>query len=223
MKKKILVIALAMAVMLMGAGYAYWSDTLTIENSIETGTFDVNFLAKSGGYPTILDERGWPHPHDYVDVDADVTDSAITLTIGNMYPGVRVITNSYAQNDGSVPAVVKNVEVTFSEDSDQALIDEMNYWFNINVNGVRVADGGGADLDTYEAKLLKALQEVRLEPGDELVLGADELQDQYSFTLPKGSTNASQDSELTMNIEIEWTQYNAIPIAEAHFPGGTAE
>src|SRR5690554_3744451 len=42
-KYKFIALALVLAVMLMGAGYAYWTETLTISNTVTTGDMDVVF------------------------------------------------------------------------------------------------------------------------------------------------------------------------------------
>jgi predicted ribosomally synthesized peptide with SipW-like signal peptide len=45
LKKKFLALTMASAVMLMGAGYAYWNDTLAIDNTVSTGEFNVKIVS----------------------------------------------------------------------------------------------------------------------------------------------------------------------------------
>ena len=45
-KTRFLVLSLAVAIMLMGAGYAYWTETLTISNTVTTGALELDFLLK---------------------------------------------------------------------------------------------------------------------------------------------------------------------------------
>ncbi len=46
-KTKFLVLAIVVAVMLMGAGYAWWNETVTIENKVTTGILDVDVVSAS--------------------------------------------------------------------------------------------------------------------------------------------------------------------------------
>lgn len=61
MKKKVLVSVLACAMLLLGMGYAYWTDSLQIDTSVSTGELDVRFidLAMYGQYAGADNEYGW--------------------------------------------------------------------------------------------------------------------------------------------------------------------
>jgi hypothetical protein len=69
-------------------GYAAWSETLTIDGDVTTGTFDVDFIAG----PT------------HSDVTAEVGESILWVNITNAYPGVIYYANFDIKNVGSVPA-----------------------------------------------------------------------------------------------------------------------
>jgi len=58
MKRKVLACVLACAMLFLGMGYAYWTDSLQIDTAVTTGELDVRFvdLALFGQYP---DEDGW--------------------------------------------------------------------------------------------------------------------------------------------------------------------
>ncbi|GAB1475407.1 hypothetical protein MASR2M70_02390 [Bacillota bacterium] len=61
MKKKVLVSVLACAMLLLGMGYAYWTDSLQVDTSVSTGELDVRFidLAIYGQYAGQDNEVGW--------------------------------------------------------------------------------------------------------------------------------------------------------------------
>ena len=61
-KPKFLALALVVAIMLMGAGYAQWTDVLTIENTVTTGDMNVEFVDQSssafdGNYTSCHSEK----------------------------------------------------------------------------------------------------------------------------------------------------------------------
>ncbi|HHZ16649.1 MAG TPA: signal peptide protein, partial [Clostridia bacterium] len=43
-KARLLIAVLVCSVMMLGIGYAWWNDTLTVSGTVETGKFDVNFI-----------------------------------------------------------------------------------------------------------------------------------------------------------------------------------
>ncbi|MGI6533706.1 MAG: SipW-dependent-type signal peptide-containing protein [Peptococcia bacterium] len=46
-KSRLLIAVLVCAVMMMGVGYAWWNDVLTVNGTVATGTFDVDFADTS--------------------------------------------------------------------------------------------------------------------------------------------------------------------------------
>ena len=60
-KKKFLIGALIASASLMGLGYAAWTDSLTITNTVKSGSFGVKFIdiSEYGQYPGYDNETGW--------------------------------------------------------------------------------------------------------------------------------------------------------------------
>lgn len=61
MKKKVLACVLACAMLILGMGYAYWTDSLQIDTSVTTGELEVKFvdLALYGQYAGTDNEKTW--------------------------------------------------------------------------------------------------------------------------------------------------------------------
>lgn len=103
-KSKFLALVLTVAVMLMGAGYAYWTDSITINNTVNTGKLEVKL------------EPGTLVKPDYVEGDltlnADSTHTA-TVTLSKLYPGATVHVLIPFTNNGDI--AVKSAGVAFSK------------------------------------------------------------------------------------------------------------
>jgi hypothetical protein len=69
-------------------GYAAWSETLTIDGDVATGTFDVDFI------------EGTTHSA----VNVEVNESKLFVNITDAYPGVTYYANFDVKNVGSTPA-----------------------------------------------------------------------------------------------------------------------
>lgn len=83
-KTRFLVLALVVAVMLMGAGYAWWNDTITITNKVSTGVLDVDIVSQ-----TVTPDTQYVKMSvvpDFVE-DSDDGDAA-TIKFDDIYPGV---------------------------------------------------------------------------------------------------------------------------------------
>lgn len=177
-KHKILIVALAMAVMLVGSGYAYWTQTLTINNTVNTGNMDVGFVCQG--------DDDWDDGYisgNHSDlVTLDLTRTAdkqrLDFTVGNFYPGAGASLDFVVKNTGTVAAKITNVAGTVTNNA--ALCDAFNYKFN----KVKVYNNGifsreeiiNVDADTVAALasgLTDALDDIILQPGETLVLESD--------------------------------------------------
>jgi len=198
-KKKIVGLTLALSVMLTGAGYAYWTDKLVIDNTVSTGEFNVKFVDASSGGRTdgytdpITGSPSGTEWGTYVYSDAYIgnhpglsdaekalmetthTDKLVTAQLGNLFPGSSANLSVNVINDGTIPATFDyaTVDITGSP----KLQSEMVYWlyYKIDDKDPTTTDVWQreyrTDLSTYEAELNALLANVRLEPDQELVLG----------------------------------------------------
>lgn len=110
----LLALAAVLALGLVAAGFAHWTETLTIEDPVTLGEVDVKFAQScntmADHYPAWAWgawDAGEPVKLEY-NIDRD------TLTVGRskLYPGARFGFRFAIKNEGTIPAKIKNVEVT---------------------------------------------------------------------------------------------------------------
>lgn len=107
MKKiRFITLALVVAVMLMGAGYAYWTQTLTISNTVTTGNLDVDFTAASvSNVSAYMDDTA-------SGAQVSPTDNnIINVTLAEMYPGASTTINFTLKNSGTMAAKINGFAV----------------------------------------------------------------------------------------------------------------
>lgn len=122
-RTRILALVLAVAVMMMGAGYAAWTDTLTITHTVSTGELDVMF--GDGTVDFQADNDGVAEGTGFVTTDAnDVNSSTATVTLSNLYPGAVATVTIPVENIGSIPA--KLSVVTDGEPTWLTVVEDYN-------------------------------------------------------------------------------------------------
>ncbi|NLO39451.1 MAG: hypothetical protein GX115_08290 [Ruminiclostridium sp.] len=97
-KTRFIALVLAVAVMLIGAGYAWWSETVTLNTDVTTGVLDmdiVSFTSEQSQNVTITNANG------NIGLDADDTDS-LDVNINNLYPGAFGKAVIGIQNNGTM-------------------------------------------------------------------------------------------------------------------------
>jgi len=236
MKKKFLALTMASAVMLMGAGYAYWTDQLTINNTVTTGNFDVNFVDDQF-YPKIFGQTGEAYLGKSV-VQND--ENQTTVSVSNMYPGSYARYELKIRNDGSIPAVFNNavVEVTSSETGFADALLTQVFVKKYHANGSAYVQGeagywAGGSLGWRPASQLQTnlntiMAGLRLEPGEFVTFDVpDEYMEEYLAQNPDGAEGQCVEIKLpttvgnaddpdqfenataTFNMIINWKQHNA--------------
>lgn len=177
-RHKILVVALALAVMCTGAGYAYWTQALTIANTVNTGRMDVAFVCDG--------DEDWDDGYisgnhsDLVTVASEraADGQTLTFTVGNFYPGAGASLDFVVKNTGTVAAKISDVTGTITNNA--ALCDAFNYKFNkvkVFYNGIftreEIIDVAADNVPDLAAGLTDALDDIILQPGEVLVLVSD--------------------------------------------------
>lgn len=109
-KTKVLALVLVAAVMIMGAGYASWTDSFYVENTVTTSVLDMQidkahfYDGDNLGEP----QRAWTEASiDYIDANA------LIVSTGKLYPGADVRLDIYSSNHSNVPVDFESVNVEF--------------------------------------------------------------------------------------------------------------
>jgi predicted ribosomally synthesized peptide with SipW-like signal peptide len=104
-KMGFIILAVVLALGALGAGYAAWSQTLTINGSVSTGTYDVVFQNLGTSETDAL-------AVGTVTADNLATDGhSFKVTIGNGYPGYVGVATFEVKNTGTVPAKISSITV----------------------------------------------------------------------------------------------------------------
>jgi predicted ribosomally synthesized peptide with SipW-like signal peptide len=184
-KGNIIASVLILSIMLMGAGYAYWTDSAKVTNTVNSGNMNVEFVNVSETCPLIhLPNIGnLEKDSDYVESSINLDDSkTITVTVDNLYPGTGVLYAAKFENKGTIPAVIESVEVNFTEDN-ELLKDNLivlGGFVQIRPSKCEIVDSGAfptithlspiefgpCNLKDLETNLNNMLKGKRLEPGD---------------------------------------------------------
>lgn len=107
-KSKFIALVLVVSVMLMGAGYAAWTETLTIDHTVATGNVDIDLA--NGAINVFQDAAAVVT--DGLDRIATVVGSeqAATVNLTNLYPGAKIIATIPVNNNGTIPVDFKEIQ-----------------------------------------------------------------------------------------------------------------
>jgi predicted ribosomally synthesized peptide with SipW-like signal peptide len=128
-KSRIISLVLVVAVMLMGAGYAYWQQDLSITNTVDTGDLKVEFVPLL--LDEILDDHGsydneFPFSENYMDVNMTVASDKLECEFFDVYPGAGGYMKFRIANTGTVPARVTGIEGIVTDGTEEQL-DNFDY------------------------------------------------------------------------------------------------
>ena len=144
-KSKIMAVALATAITVMGSGYAYWTQDLTITSTVDTGMLEVNF----------------ENPANVLEEDTDQGDAEARPTIDkhgmvikweDVYPGAENILEFNLANKGTLEAFVSNFTIINQKDSNGTEFPITNAILckGIELDGTPVANFNGTLQDALE-------------------------------------------------------------------------
>lgn len=239
-KTKIIALVLAVSIMLMGAGYAYWSDTLVINNTVSTGELRVEFVKQDFKlcppqlkYPDSAITDGTNKLYATADIKQDSVKKT-TLKVNNMYPGVWALYDAKFENKGTIPAVIQNVKVTTKKNSDALNKNLIVFGGYVHhYNGSKLPSGKVflCTLNNFEATINNLMKGIRLEKGEYITLDIPtdkrgelnsliapygiklmEEENCINFLLPTTVTNADGAELQTAEFDLEFnfTQHNAV-------------
>ncbi len=216
-----IIAAIAIAIMLLGTGYAYWTETLTINNTVSTGYLDVKFIdADAWDYDD--SETFYTHRSNLVVAHKTIAadGKSISLTVDNLYPGAGASLDFLVENIGTVPAKIGTVTGTVTKN--QALADALDYY----VDTVKLYSNGRSQsyeidpikADTVEElalKLQETLDDIILNPGDKLYLYRNLEYPGYDIVMPASITGDDfENEELIFNLDLNFTQVNGVSLPE---------
>lgn len=169
MKKiRFLALTLIVSLMVMGFGYAAWTDNLVVNNTVATGELDVKFIkevnAESSGVQ--VGAVGAEYVIPDVEIVGENADT-VKITLSNLYPGAWAAFRLKGVNVGTIPVNIESIQADFSGNLE--LLKDFTYegGFSIDSNGDNLIDdstgkfGGslaeiGKDFNEKISKIKKA-------------------------------------------------------------------
>jgi len=228
-RSKLLALTLVVALMLVGAGYAAWTDRINVTSVIETGEFKVS-LGSPWSWLYVTDqgtERFVNAEQDNAYIvgrkDPTITDNSVEFNFKNLYPGTRAWTQWYATNIGSINAIVDDINVDIESTGGEVIENNMivNGIIQKRVNkdtSTAVTLGSIAPnttLSGLEDELNRILKGVELKPnevlffGDKVVEGDEAAASYISFIIPTTLTGDDGENEtVEIKITMDFVQYN---------------
>lgn len=153
-RTKFLALALVVAVMMMGAGYAYWAEELTISNKVVTGELDVIFTE-----PHVATEDTYmgqePNDGSYCNVAGDES-HGLDILLNKVYPGAKSTVTFALENSGTLGAYVDDFRFMNSE-TDRTERDASNEENLILCNKITIGDDAPIELNGTLAQALAFL------------------------------------------------------------------
>lgn len=200
-KTKMLAIVLAVAVMLLGAGYAWWQDAIKISGTVDTGKVDVQFLDKINKTKFINVD-----PDPYTSATAGIVpeskNKTLRITIEDLYPGAKVGFDFAIVNRSTMPVKLKAIDVTRVGGS-QDLFETLTAWGQFKYKSTRESTVPYGNTDTklkdLKAALENGLKNVTLTPNQCVYFN--------NFTYNKytldATTNAEVDEDIALFADIQ--------------------
>ncbi|MGL4344448.1 MAG: hypothetical protein ACRCTE_04555 [Cellulosilyticaceae bacterium] len=188
-KTKFMVGALVLSMGLLGTGYAYWTDALTVGTTVSTGKFDVTFdKGVLFGEGALASE----HASSKITVDAEKID----LEMANIYPGAEAKFNYTMTNNSTIP-MAGTVTVTASQEIPGATVKLYDVDTDLSYTGE------GATLSAQLESVFKQAYE-RITPEQK------DFKDVVVEIEFPGENEMKQGLEnVTATVKIDWTQENA--------------
>ncbi|KJS22731.1 MAG: hypothetical protein VR72_04145 [Clostridiaceae bacterium BRH_c20a] len=111
---KFLAITMVMALMIMGVGYAYWQDTITLTSTVKTGEFDVQWKVAdcSVDFEASDEYLGADVAQTTAVAEVGANPDELAVTISNLFPGATGTIKLYMENYGTVPSRFQDATFT---------------------------------------------------------------------------------------------------------------
>ena len=155
--KKIVLICMALVLALggLGVGYAAWTDTVYIEQTVETGTVSIGFSKISTDEPfgefegkDVGSIDGWLTGEvkgtiEYAGVPTNVYEKAQVL-MANAYPCYQTAVFIDVANVGTIPIYINGMDISMVEvDEFGTVIDTLTWVWDVVGSSGHFEDGGG--------------------------------------------------------------------------------
>ncbi len=232
-KSKLMVGVLVASIALLGTGYAYWTDQLTLNSTVGTGKLDIiyNYApdlsigeleeTKASSSDQFSEKPSTPgNPEDaYISFEYEKIAKPfkdLKFNFDGLFPGSFVTVEFVASNVGSIPAVIDNVEASFS--GSQSLRDKLeveltgSYLEELNSTGAALPltnQPVKGSLNDLEKLMTQLYGNVKIGPAGMVTT-------HMKITFPGNAATGNQleGEKFGMEVKTNWIQHNALTTAE---------
>ena len=149
-RTKFLALVLVAAIALMGAGYAWWTDTLVVDSTVNTGYLDVDFTSyshePSSEWVKVADHHIKALADDGEDYPNGSRDNVV-LTINDMYPGSYVEQTVTLTNVGTMPVNLSQIDI--NSDAADDILEKMHITVNDSESTAFENGVASVELDSF--------------------------------------------------------------------------
>lgn len=225
-KRRLVALALAAGIMLMGAGYAQWNDNITVKTTVETGELEVELqcsCADAYVYENATEiwryYSGNEEYYDNIKVSTPIIKGdTVTFGFENLFPGSAAVAKLYIKNTGTMPAVLQGIKVDpktiDSYDGKAELLEVVlvDYRFRVKDSEGNVVpgykfSGENVPLKDLQRELDTQLKGIELLPDYVFTSDWDEtdtMHDKFVFKIPHGSLKGDQGEKEIINVAIDF-------------------
>lgn len=145
MKKRFIACIVACALLLMGTGYAYWTDKLTVAGTVSTGELNVKLeKLKSenlGGFTDAVELDGEDLSSEFSKADGyinllSLSEKSAKVTVSDMYPGYAHTFKFTAKNFGTVAAKLSKILVSTNNFNNDYIKKAIGINLKVTINDV---------------------------------------------------------------------------------------
>ncbi|MFT9495128.1 hypothetical protein [Anaerosolibacter sp.] len=224
-RTKVLALVLSAAVMLMGAGYAAWSDQVFVTSTVRTGNFNMEVTkatTRTGDEQAKNEVHNW-HSYDWTH-SASVEHKAneVIVEFNDLYPGGMVQLDMTTVNNGTLPARLKGAKVEFVSGN-----EELFNLLRAQTSWKADIDGDGDQDDWSHVEDWKTWRELQgalnalvadttadnlvIEPKGWFSLGDGTEEGCIKLKLDSSAGNEFQNKSVKFKITFDWEQWATNP------------
>ncbi|MBS4538548.1 SipW-dependent-type signal peptide-containing protein [Clostridium sp. D2Q-11] len=201
-KTKFLALALAVALMTMGAGYAYWTDTIEIKNTVNTGHLDVHFVDEhsfnfdEAPYVTgkvLYSQRNLANTKEENNWDV------ANVEFNNMYPGAYAKVTLKMANNSTIPVGMDAITDTRSADFNNVFVHPGASLRFFKADGTPIREFSADTTEYANPWIPDQLKDAEIPVGGYATLT-------FMF---RANENAREDATYTFNPTAVFKQFNA--------------
>ncbi len=220
----ILALALVLALGALGIGYASWTDTITIDGTVNTGDVDINVVGYSSTFvykvPGEEPEIKINHVFNATDATTDPNnpggnsflvasaiaeywgDDTVKITYTDLFPSINFVADVLLKYEGSIPVKVNVADIVIN--SGAWMLD------------LYIQPGSSADDDTVGIWISGWKSNAAGEKGDWIdyapgmqLHDGDYILVEFHIHLPQEDALMNQSGSFTATLEvIQWNEYN---------------